>query len=546
MCHVVEHVLRLFGVHQSRIRGVLWRRCLHPDTFGGPSPRSGKRRPVLANSGRWTGGDDRGCSSGTRGASRSTPHICCDHHRHILRFPVVGHQFLFHRGHFGPSASFDSLVGDQLQQALLLRGVSDNGLRGLTVIRRATFEIRLATARDSRRRRPRGRTRREGFRRETYGLYDVGLRGRHGWRAVRRVPRSDLSPIRLRPHLRYLHRADVHLWWPRNVDGPAARGTCARVDAAVPDDSLLQRFPLPDHLRRALLNCRPFHATGHRRVSERLAVAPVGAARRRRSSRGGRSVVTTLLSVDRISKAFGGLQALNECSLSVEKGSITGLIGPNGSGKTTLFNVITGYEKPDSGSVTFEEADITRVGPSKVFALGVGRTFQITRIFGRITVLENMLVATQRDEGWLRGLTRSKSSKSELASAMEWLLFMGRHRLASQPAGSRSFGPGRPLGLAYVLVADPDVILLDEPAGGVNLTLINEIAGKIQTLNKDGKSFLIVEHNMEFVMNLCDRVTVMHQGADLVSGTPSEIRSNPLVLDAYLGGSDEDDVEDAS
>jgi ABC-type branched-subunit amino acid transport system ATPase component len=249
--------------------------------------------------------------------------------------------------------------------------------------------------------------------------------------------------------------------------------------------------------------------------------------------------VTTLLSVDRVSKSFGGLQALSECSLSVEKGSITGLIGPNGSGKTTLFNVITGYEKPDSGSVTFEGTEITRASSSRVFALGVGRTFQITRIFARISVLENMLVATQRDEGWLRGLTRSKSSTSELASAMEWLDFVGIGRLADQPAGSLSFGQRKLLELAYVLVADPDVILLDEPAGGVNLTLINEISEKIHSLNKGGKSFLIVEHNMEFVMNLCDRVTVMHQGADLVSGTPGEIRSNPLVLDAYLGGSDE-------
>lgn len=256
--------------------------------------------------------------------------------------------------------------------------------------------------------------------------------------------------------------------------------------------------------------------------------------------------MTILLSVDRVSKAFGGLQALTECSLFVEKGSIAGLIGPNGSGKTTLFNVITGYEKPDSGSVSFEGADITRLGPSNVFALGVGRTFQITRIFSRITVLENMLVATQRDEGWLRGLTRSKSSKSELVSAMEWLDFVGIDGLASQPAGSLSFGQRKLLELAYVLVADPDVILLDEPAGGVNLTLINEIANKIQTLNKGGKTFLIVEHNMEFVMNLCDRVTVMHQGTDLVSGTPSEIRNDPLVLDAYLGGSDDDDAEEAS
>jgi ABC-type branched-subunit amino acid transport system ATPase component len=129
---------------------------------------------------------------------------------------------------------------------------------------------------------------------------------------------------------------------------------------------------------------------------------------------------------------------------------------------------------------------------------------------------------------------------------MEWLDFVGIDRLASQPAGSLSFGQRKLLELAYVLVADPDVILLDEPAGGVNLTLINEIADKIQSLNKGGKTFLIVEHNMEFVMNLCDRVTVMHQGTDLVSGTPSEIRNDPRVLDAYLGGSDDDDVEEAS
>jgi ABC-type branched-subunit amino acid transport system ATPase component len=258
--------------------------------------------------------------------------------------------------------------------------------------------------------------------------------------------------------------------------------------------------------------------------------------------------VTTLLDVQGVSKAFGGLQALNECSLSVQKGSVTGLIGPNGSGKTTLFNIITGYEKPDAGSVSFEGTNITRASSSRVFALGVGRTFQITRIFARITVLENMLVATQRDEGWLRGLTRSKSSKSELAAAMEWLDFVGIARLASEPAGSLSFGQRKLLELAYVLVADPDVILLDEPAGGVNLTLINDIADKIRSLNKDGKSFLIVEHNMEFVMNLCDRVTVMHQGTDLVSGTPSEIRNDPRVLDAYLGGSDEygDDDEEVS
>jgi len=256
--------------------------------------------------------------------------------------------------------------------------------------------------------------------------------------------------------------------------------------------------------------------------------------------------VTNLLKVEGVTKAFGGLQALSGCSLSVEKGSIAGLIGPNGSGKTTLFNVITGYVKPDAGTVTFEERNITSASPAQVFTLGVGRTFQITRIFPRITVLENMLVASQRKESWLRGLTRSKSSTHEVAVAMEWLDFVGIARLSALQAGALSFGQRKLLELAYVLVANPDVILLDEPAGGVNLTLINEIAEKIRTLNKDGKTFLIVEHNMEFVMQICDAVTVMHQGVDLVSGTPEEVRNNPDVLDAYLGGADDDEVDVAS
>ena len=251
--------------------------------------------------------------------------------------------------------------------------------------------------------------------------------------------------------------------------------------------------------------------------------------------------MTVLLKAQGISRSFGGLQALRECDLEVEQGSITGLIGPNGSGKTTLFNVITGYVKPDTGTVTFDGADITGYEPDKVFARGIGRTFQLTRIFARMTVLENMLIAIQHEESWLRGMTRSKSSKVEVDNAMELLDFVGIAKLADLQAGALSYGQRKLLELAYVLVADPDVILLDEPAGGVNLTLINGIAEKIRTLNAAGKTFLIVEHNMEFVMSLCDHVTVMHQGSNLVSGTPAEVRANPLVLDAYLGGGDEDE-----
>ena len=253
--------------------------------------------------------------------------------------------------------------------------------------------------------------------------------------------------------------------------------------------------------------------------------------------------MTVLLKAQGISRSFGGLQALRGCDLEVQQGSITGLIGPNGSGKTTLFNVITGYVKPDEGTVNFEGADITGFDPDKVFARGIGRTFQLTRIFARMTVLENMLIAIQHEESWLRGMTRSKSSKAEVDNAREWLDFVGITRLAELEAGSLSYGQRKLLELAYVLVANPDVILLDEPAGGVNLTLINQIAEKIRELNAQGKTFLIVEHNMEFVMNLCDSVTVMNQGCNLVTGKPAEVRSNPQVLDAYLGGGDDEDDE---
>ena len=252
-----------------------------------------------------------------------------------------------------------------------------------------------------------------------------------------------------------------------------------------------------------------------------------------------------ILSIAGVSRSFGGVQALQGCSLDVEEGSVAGLIGPNGSGKTTLFNVITGYVRADAGRVLFRDEDITGQRPNQVFARGIGRTFQLTRIFERLTVVENMLVATQRSEGWLRGLTRSKSSVAEVDTALELLEFVGIAGLAELHAGALSYGQRKLLELAYVLVADPQVILLDEPAGGVNPTLINRIAEKIRALNGQGKTFLIVEHNMEFVMSVCDRVTVMHQGCNLVSGTPEEVRNDSRVLDAYLGGGD-DELEEVA
>jgi ABC-type branched-subunit amino acid transport system ATPase component len=253
--------------------------------------------------------------------------------------------------------------------------------------------------------------------------------------------------------------------------------------------------------------------------------------------------MTNLIEVKGVSKSYGGVNALSLCDLQVEQGEINGLIGPNGSGKTTLFNVITGYERIQQGVVHFNGGEITNAPPDRVFKLGIGRTFQLTRLFTRLTVLENMLVATQRDEGWLRGVLRLAGSASERRRAMELLDFVGITRLAHEPAANLSYGQRKLLELASLLVADPAVLLLDEPAGGVNPTLIGHLGDRIKELNASGKTILIVEHNMEFVMNLCSRITVLSQGSALVTGTPDQVRSDPAVLDAYLGGEDDESTQ---
>lgn len=241
----------------------------------------------------------------------------------------------------------------------------------------------------------------------------------------------------------------------------------------------------------------------------------------------------SLLEAQGVSKAFGGIRALDTCSISVEQGSITGLIGPNGSGKTTLFNVMTGYERVDSGQVLFQGKPITNTSPDKVFRLGMGRTFQLTRIFPRLTVLENMHVAAQRQD--LKGLLSRWSSTQEQERALALLEFVGLTSLKDMAAGNLSYGQKKLLEFAFVLIAEPQVILLDEPAGGINPTMINELRERIRTLNRRGVTFLVVEHNMEFVMGLCDPVMVMHRGARIAAGTPAEVRANPAVLEAYLG-----------
>lgn len=241
----------------------------------------------------------------------------------------------------------------------------------------------------------------------------------------------------------------------------------------------------------------------------------------------------SILEARGISKAFGGIHALDACSITVEQGTITGLIGPNGSGKTTLFNIITGYEKVDTGSVIFNGTSITNAPPDKVFRLGIGRTFQLTRIFPRLTVLENMHVAAQRRD--LKGLLSRWSSSHEQRRALELLDFVGISQLKDMPAANLSYGQKKLLEFAFILIAEPQVILLDEPAGGVNPTMIQHLADRIRDLNKRGVTFLVVEHNMEFVMGLCHVVMVLHRGTKIAEGAPEAVRNNPAVLEAYLG-----------
>jgi neutral amino acid transport system ATP-binding protein len=239
------------------------------------------------------------------------------------------------------------------------------------------------------------------------------------------------------------------------------------------------------------------------------------------------------LEIDTVSKAFGGIQALDKCSLAVEQGTITGLIGPNGSGKTTLFNVMTGFELVDTGEIRCDGKAITGMKPNKVFTRGIGRTFQLTRIFPQLTVLENLHVSLPRSLG---GLMKRWGSTQEQQRAIDLLDLMNLTRLKDEPGGNLSYGQKKLLEFAIIMMAQPKIILLDEPAGGVNPTMVNELARIIREINEQRHiTFLVVEHNMEFVMKLCHRVNVMHRGSKIAEGPPEEIRKNPFVLKAYLG-----------
>jgi ABC-type branched-subunit amino acid transport system ATPase component/ABC-type branched-subunit amino acid transport system permease subunit len=240
-----------------------------------------------------------------------------------------------------------------------------------------------------------------------------------------------------------------------------------------------------------------------------------------------------LLEVRSAGKRFGGVKAVDDVSLAVRRGSITALIGPNGSGKTTLFNLIDGTMDLDGGEIWFDGQQIDGLSPYRRAHRGIGRTFQITRLFRQMTVLENV-VAPLRSFSWRR-LAADAVSGPEAERAHELLEFVGMHRFADHRAGALSYGQGKLVELAQILMLDPKLIMLDEPAGGINPTLIAHMEEMIRELNRQGTTFLIVEHNMPMVLGLCTPVCVLARGQNICEGTPVEVQADPAVLDAYLG-----------
>lgn len=247
------------------------------------------------------------------------------------------------------------------------------------------------------------------------------------------------------------------------------------------------------------------------------------------------TVTQTLRSVETVglTKSFGAVTAVDAATVTFRHGKVNAVIGPNGSGKTTFFNCVTGMIKPDSGRVTYRGRDITGKPPHRIARAGIGRSFQLCRIFPRLTVLENVLVAAP--DGGLRALLSGARNRALVDRARGWLTRLGIEHLEEVEARNLSYGQQKLLELAGVLMGDPETIMLDEPAGGVNPALIDQICDLIRQLNSEGRTFLIVEHNMDMVMSLSDHVVVFDRGRPVAEGPPSVVRSDPRVLEAYLG-----------
>jgi branched-chain amino acid transport system ATP-binding protein len=251
--------------------------------------------------------------------------------------------------------------------------------------------------------------------------------------------------------------------------------------------------------------------------------------------------MTALLKVRDLTKRYLGLTAVDNVSFEVEAGTIVGLIGPNGSGKSTSIDCISGFQPADAGQWFFDGLDITGMAPHRIARAGLARTFQTVRAYDELTLLENLCVATQENDGigWMQALLRGKRLRSADAAAeargRDLLATVGLADYAEAPAAILSYGQRKLLAIAARMMARPRLVVLDEPVAGVNPTMIKRIEAVIRKLNAEGVTLLIVEHNVDFIMSLCSRVIVLEAGAKIADGPPGLIRSDPRVLAAYLG-----------